>query len=121
MTREIKFRAFNEINKCWTYLYVKEKGKVQFHYESNDTGGEFLKEWQQYTGLKDKNGTEIYEGDVVQLFYGKKGKRQNKEICDVYWREHGTGYWPFCQSRIGAEFSEIIGNIYENPNLLHTQ
>jgi uncharacterized phage protein (TIGR01671 family) len=72
--------------------------------------------WMQYTGLKDKNGKEIYEGDVVKL-----GQYTNPEVVKInpYYgvtpiAGHCTGYW---QGR--PEDFKVIGNIYENPELLN--
>lgn len=71
-----------------------------------------IKEWRQYTGLKDKNGKEIYEGDII---FG-----QHKIIGDWKSRVYllPTGVW-FGGARFeDVEDFEVIGNIYENPELL---
>jgi len=78
---------------------------------------------RQYTGLKDKNGKEIYEGDILQAFYGKKNTPFT--TTKVYFDE--KGYWdsknisekaPFKVCYLGFCKCELIGNIYENPELL---
>ena len=74
---------------------------------------------QQYTGLKDKNGKEIYAGDIVQT-----GWRRDPIV--VAW-VCSTGFFPFTHPADGLwgewecatpQESEVIGNIYENPELL---
>jgi len=99
MNRIIKFRAYTEISN----EVLGMKYDVPHNY--NDTV-------MQFTGLLDKNGKEIYEGDIV--------RGQHKIIGD--WTAKvdflATGIWFG-----GAKFSEvenyeIIGNIYENPELL---
>ena len=76
----------------------------------------------QWTGLLDKNGREIYEGDIVRGKYGKNGIVKNYEIRWLIGhfaavdRNNITGdehYYP-----IGLLEGEVIGNIYENKHLL---
>ena len=77
----------------------------------------------QYTGLKDKNQVEIYEGDVCHHPNDSFGRNAH-----VYWAESQTGFWyePVGELRqFGCHFNakqteniEVIGNIYENPELL---
>lgn len=72
----------------------------------------------QWTGLKDKNGKEIYEGDIITYYNDK---------YTVEFSKRRAGYFPFanddgcgCCAYVIADpdISEVIGNIYENPELL---
>jgi YopX protein len=119
--REIKFRAWNSIDKEMIYgVWLSSDGSV-IDFEYGNVVGTYPKDKViplQYTGLKDRNGTEIYEGDVVLNggFY--------KFV--VSWNEKKAGFEPFCDWTFIGEYSsiettneiEVIGNIYENPELL---
>lgn len=76
-------------------------------------------ELMQYTGLKDKNGVEIYEGDVVKITDCKYGNKFRGEISfknGSYVVESNIAtHYRFIDYHI-----EVIGNIYENPELLET-
>ncbi len=116
--REIKFRAWNPVQKL-TYpagsAYSCKEG-VLGEFETDNEDGEVL---MQYTGLKDKNGKEIYEGDVID-FAGLKPLK-------IVWRESGfeapllpyENSNPIVLTQEGfGHFAEVMGNIYENPELL---
>lgn len=66
----------------------------------------------EWTGLIDKNGRDIYEGDIVRI--------ENGLLCPVYWFSPTAGFAPFGGGigELKASRLEVVGNIYENHELL---
>jgi uncharacterized phage protein (TIGR01671 family) len=114
--REIKFRAWAK-GKFYGPYYLSELIKADYLDWKDDIV------MMQYTGLKDKNGKEIYEGDIVR-YIRKEGKEVKFGNCFINANEYSC--WGFYLSdgdcdEIITDYPrdyEVIGNIYENPELL---
>lgn len=133
MNREIKFRVFDTENK--EMLEVQEldyedswngqpRVRTTMYNDYFDTEEMIL---MQYTGLKDKNGVEIYEGDIVQARYFEDS---TSEKYVVKYDTDRAGFFPFacgdgcgcCETDvISATYAEILGNIYDNPELIEKE
>jgi uncharacterized phage protein (TIGR01671 family) len=126
--REIKVRCWDkklnimwegiELTKLLRYLIFQQFPNAEAYIELKDHFGEIV--WLQFTGLLDRNGKEIWEGDLI--------KNNTSRICEVTWCKRegawdaevvkATGYadgflpekWKYC--------IEVIGNIYEHSDLL---
>ena len=123
--REIKFRAWLKYKKEMVDNARPDFFSKQLHYlRDNSAGGKDVLgvstediELMQYIGLKDKNGKEIYEGDIVTLHNGKyKVIFNSKEARFVLNDAFFDMDIPFTNNN--NERMEIVGNIYENPELL---
>ena len=140
--REFKFRAWDE--KCKKMFYSdyhnENDNRYRFNFDENGSlvfevyvfevieDGLVYEEWvtldnvMQYTGLKDKNGKEIYEGDILKL---------QDRLIQVIWLKGGATFDTkfikytkdiepgFCETdNYSWHRYEVIGNIYENPELI---
>lgn len=129
MEREIKFRAWD--NESETMAYSNKQDETGFFFigddgihfgfvdeETDDTGYIYpvTKEPEQiimqFTGLKDKNGKEIYEGDILCFSRHENTKHQTRWVME--WNNEQCRYTDY--SPKGD--AEVIGNIHENPELL---
>ena len=110
MQRTIKFRAWDKtLNKIHSWSTIEN------HFTLEELLDDNFFEAMQYTGLKDKNGVEIYEGDILSYF-GFEYEVTFEESA-FGWSEDGQ-FYAFAEMAIDEiEKTKIIGNIYENPEL----
>ena len=110
MQDRLKYRAYNKVKKCYFYWDLRMGFDGTF---------EVWGPPEQCTGLKDKNGKLIYEGDIY-TYTTYKGV----SLFVVRYAASQTGYYGY---KVGGDggtrqdimsFNEVIGNIHENPELL---
>lgn len=110
--REIKFRVWSKLDN----RYIPYS--INFPYEINEifTLTNYLA-FQQWTGLKDKKGKEIYEGDIIE-FDKEHWTSESLNINEIKWNSITGGFnglgW-YCE---WPRYCTILGNIFENPELL---
>lgn len=147
MNREILFRAKTKATKEWTYGHFAKQYDVSQIYAGNGHECVYEDTLCQYTGLTDKNGTKIFEGDIISKeFYTNHKQTKSKRFNGVveYKVRCGKGFGANGEDfkSWAAEWSvkfdfgnyeqkyrsyswglffdcEVIGNIYDNPELLN--
>jgi uncharacterized phage protein (TIGR01671 family) len=139
MNRPIKFRVWDNKNKIWLdktdfCIYNGDAQELEIggtEYLSNgvscnplkfvgdDTGGLYYNSnliIQQYTGLTDKNGKEIYEGDIIHLKFGELNANLVVKWDKYMGLQYHNGGWT---SLVHVDtHGEVIGNIFEHSELL---
>lgn len=129
MNRKIKFRVWSSLREKWvtdyeTFYYNPGDNTVNQVFNSYQLNEDII--FQQYTGLKDKNGKEIYEGDIIQQLEFEDWGDDTGYILnrDVQFKTYDTAYgfyesgWYFGSHGRIKKDCEVIGNIFENPELL---
>ena len=119
MQREIKYRAWNIVTK--TMIDLKKLTPLALNESMANTDGIFIPFLDdlilmQYTGLKDKNGKECFEFDLVKYADGRP--REVAFVNGGFSVHMAESYQSYGMKRLGHTDFEIIGNIYENPELL---
>ena len=141
--REIKFRVWNSAKKEW-FVPVYEAYKGNLYDLSISTSGQVIErtmeccadirneqdyEISQFTGLLDKNGKEIYEGDHTRTWEYRiddnlefTDELCNEEVGTVFFDEKLAGYVYKTNGPLASkDVFEVIGNIHEHPQLLNPQ
>ncbi len=109
MNRPIKFRAWDTDKKAM--LPAQDLTQARAHWTWL---GEFDFPLMQFTGLTDKNGREIYEGDIISNWQASANEVFWDE-CGFAMRNYHAGSLPFWSY---AASSVVVGNVFENPDLI---
>lgn len=134
MKREILFRGKDKVTKRWVYGDYTHNEGLNTHYISRNVNNTSRKVWEvdpdtigQYTGLKDKNGKKIFEGDIVHIKGdGFDGKEFGVDYHRVVTFHDGTiclsvgevFHTPINDYVHGLDDWDVVGNITDTPELM---
>lgn len=125
----IKFRAWIKTG-IETYDYVKPMTIQQMVHSKKSTFSlkqlNDLVDFEQFTGMTDVNGKDIYEGDIVEFFGANKKIKVKKEFGIIVYKadRYGAGFNSIIQNKehgyggINIAQDIVVGNVHENPELL---
>lgn len=127
MNRQIKFRVYDRYLKRWLIPFEINASILSIEWKApEDSVGMNDRIWQQYTGLKDVNGKEIYEGDIVLVSRdcGSFDESRYEDMkLEVKFNPHKgfRAFWGHEDCNSEYLFSaKILGNIFESPEILNS-
>lgn len=127
MQREIKFQYVFHHKKDGDYQYEVftldriERGEAFEYTKYMKADGYMLVNRRQYTGLKDKNGKEIYEKDIIKDSFGDRIGMIKYNVYTASFEIAEYDGIHLLSADNGEKFFEVIGNVFEHPNLLQEE
>lgn len=125
MSRVLEFRAWDKLAETFVFADKGYQGHFildlngQFYNLQNGSGGnEYIV--QQYTGLKDKNGKKIFEGDILMIEFHKNSEEPPRYYPIEFYQGSfciNCGSEDGCLMMHNGEY-EVVGNIFQNPELI---